>query len=211
MGLSDCRHRGPRLITGGQHTGLEFVAMALTRRPLGVHRCPPQKLGGHHPSRTYRGFKMGWPAAYALLVAWSALLAASAVVGHVVGFRIWPATVAWIWIGLVLMLNGSIPTPIPAGTRVDVQGAFLMLSRAALGRSALLPSCMAMPRGHTCATGWSACSRIRVAASTNCCRFAGRRQPDRCSCDRQDEMAGRLPLAARPDRAALAKRGQLLA
>ena len=62
----------------------------------------------------------------ALLVAWDVVLAACAIAGRLLGYRIWPEVMTWVLIGLVLMLRNSVDAPIPAGTDVDVVGAFQM-------------------------------------------------------------------------------------
>ena len=74
----------------------------------------------------------------ALLVAWTAVLAGCAVAGRILGHRIWPGVMAWVVMGLVLMLRNSADAPIPAGANVDVPGAFHMLWWAALWPSRLI-------------------------------------------------------------------------
>ena len=61
----DCRDRRAGLCACAHYRRLEFLAMAPTRRPFAVHRYPPQKFGGHHPSQASGNFKTGWLAAYA--------------------------------------------------------------------------------------------------------------------------------------------------
>ena len=68
----------------------------------------------------------------ALMVAWNLVLAVCAVVGRVLDFRIWPEIMAWVLIGLVLMLRNSLGAPVPSGETVDVFGALRMLWWSAL-------------------------------------------------------------------------------
>lgn len=68
----------------------------------------------------------------ALEVAWCLLLAVCAVIGRILGIQFWPETVAWLLIGLVLMIPDSKGAPIPSGEAVDLIGALKMLWWAAL-------------------------------------------------------------------------------
>lgn len=69
--------------------------------------------------------------AVALLVAWSLILAVSAMVGRILDFQFWPALMVWVLVGLILMLHKAAGAPLPAGTNVDVVGAIHMLWWAA--------------------------------------------------------------------------------
>lgn len=64
VGLGNGRHRRAGLCACGQYPRLEFLAMAPSRRPLGVRRRPPVKLGGHLLSQASSHIKTGGPAAY---------------------------------------------------------------------------------------------------------------------------------------------------
>ena len=67
----------------------------------------------------------------ALLVAWSLVLVLAAIVDWVAKIRIWPFVVAWIVVGLVVMLWKPRHHPLPDGRFVDVRGALRMLWWAA--------------------------------------------------------------------------------
>ena len=73
----------------------------------------------------------------ALEVAWCLLLASCAVMGRLLEFQFWPAVMAWLLIGLVLMLPNSYGAPFPSGDNVDVVGALRMLWWSALWPSRL--------------------------------------------------------------------------
>ena len=67
----------------------------------------------------------------ALLVAWAFVLMLAAMAGTVIGHRIWPFVVFWLWFGLLVMLRSARSHPMPDGKFVDVIGAFAMLWWAA--------------------------------------------------------------------------------
>lgn len=69
--------------------------------------------------------------AVALLVAWNAVLALAAIAGSVIGLRIWPLVVFWLWFGLLQMLGSPGNHPLPHNRSVDVMGALAMLWWAA--------------------------------------------------------------------------------
>ena len=67
----------------------------------------------------------------ALLVAWSLVLVLAAFIDWVADIRIWPLVVAWICLGLFVMLWKPRHHPLPDGRFVDVRGALRMLWWAA--------------------------------------------------------------------------------
>ena len=69
--------------------------------------------------------------AVALLVAWGFLLMLAAIVGTIIGVRIWPFLVLWVWFGLLAMLYKPDNHPLPDDKVVDVMGALAMLWWAA--------------------------------------------------------------------------------
>jgi len=67
----------------------------------------------------------------ALAVAWSLVLVLAAIVDWIADIQIWPFVVAWIWVGLFVMLLIPRNHPLPDGSFVDVRGAVRMLWWAA--------------------------------------------------------------------------------
>lgn len=67
----------------------------------------------------------------AMLVAWNLVLALAAIAGTLLGVRLWPVVIVWLWFGLLLMLRRPGPHPMPDDKSVDVPGALAMLWWAA--------------------------------------------------------------------------------
>lgn len=65
--------------------------------------------------------------AFALLVVWALLLGAASLIDDFYGTITRLVLVAWICIGICIMLSKKIDFPLPEGHRIDLFGAFRML------------------------------------------------------------------------------------
>lgn len=64
-------------------------------------------------------------------VVWNLMLAVSAVLGSVIGIRIWPELAAWLWVGLIIVRLKNVRTMTPAVNRVDLLAMTDLLWKAA--------------------------------------------------------------------------------